>query len=64
MRYEEFNEAWVQALRESMLPTIGLDPIEESVGLRKLHQTREHVDSPALRGMLHKVRHLVEVEES
>jgi large subunit ribosomal protein L30 len=36
----------------------------ESLGLRKLHQTKEHVDSPALRGMLHKVRHLVEVDES
>ncbi|HSJ83681.1 MAG TPA: 50S ribosomal protein L30 [Acidimicrobiia bacterium] len=35
----------------------------ESLGLRKLHQTKEHADSPALRGMLHKVRHLVEVEE-
>jgi large subunit ribosomal protein L30 len=35
----------------------------EGLGLRKLHQTREHVDSPTLRGMLHKVRHLVEVEE-
>lgn len=35
----------------------------ESLGLRKLHQTREHTDTPALRGMLHKVRHLVEVEE-
>ena len=35
----------------------------ESLGLRKLHQTKEHADSPALRGMLHKVRHLIEVEE-
>ncbi len=35
----------------------------ESLGLHKLHQSREHTDSPTLRGMLHKVRHLVEVEE-
>jgi len=35
----------------------------ESLGLRKLHQTREHVDTPTLRGMLHRVRHLIEVEE-
>ncbi|HEY6629769.1 MAG TPA: 50S ribosomal protein L30 [Acidimicrobiia bacterium] len=35
----------------------------ESLGLRKLNQTREHTDSPTLRGMLHSVRHLVEVEE-
>lgn len=35
----------------------------ESLGLRKLHQTREHTDTPTLRGMLARVRHLVEVEE-
>lgn len=36
----------------------------ESLGLRKLNQTREHTDTPTLRGMLHSVRHLVEVEEA
>lgn len=34
-----------------------------ALGLHKLHQTVEHVDSPTLRGMLYKVSHLVEVEE-
>lgn len=34
-----------------------------ALGLRRLHQTVEHVDSPSLRGMLYKVNHLVEVEE-
>ena len=33
------------------------------LGLRRLHQTVEHEDTPDVRGMLHKVRHLVEVEE-
>lgn len=33
------------------------------LGLRKLHQTVEHNDTPDVRGMLHKVRHLVEVVE-
>jgi large subunit ribosomal protein L30 len=33
------------------------------LGLRKLHQTVEHNDTPDVRGMLHKVRHLVEVAE-
>jgi large subunit ribosomal protein L30 len=33
------------------------------LGLRKLHQIVECQDSPALRGMLHKVRHLVVVIE-
>jgi large subunit ribosomal protein L30 len=34
-----------------------------SLGLRKINQTVEHKDSPQLRGMVHKVRHLVEVDE-
>ena len=35
----------------------------QSLGFRKLQQTVEHEDHPALRGMLRKVRHLVQVEE-
>ena len=35
----------------------------EALGLRKLHQTVVHNDTPSIRGMLFKVRHLVEVEE-
>ena len=34
-----------------------------ALGLRRLHQTVEHADTPALRGMISKVNHLVEVEE-
>lgn len=34
-----------------------------ALGLKRLHQTVEHIDSPTLRGMLYKVNHLVEVEE-
>ena len=34
-----------------------------ALGLRKLQQTVEHDDQPALRGMIRKVCHLVEVEE-
>jgi large subunit ribosomal protein L30 len=33
-----------------------------ALGLRRLHETVEHEDSPQLRGMLRKVRHLVKVE--
>src|SRR5690349_4446809 len=32
-----------------------------ALGLRKLHQTVIHNDSPSLRGMLHAIRHLVTV---
>ena len=35
-----------------------------SLGLRKIGQTVEHEATPQLRGMVHKVRHLVHVEES
>ena len=31
------------------------------LGLRRMHQTVEREDTPAIRGMIHKVRHLVEV---
>ena len=34
-----------------------------ALGLRKLHDSVEHEDVPSIRGMLHKVRHLVTVEE-
>lgn len=34
-----------------------------SLGLRKLQQTVEHDDHPAIRGMIKKVMHLVQVEE-
>jgi large subunit ribosomal protein L30 len=34
-----------------------------ALGLRRMLQTVEHVDTPAVRGMLAKVLHLVEVEE-
>jgi len=34
-----------------------------ALGLRRMNQTIEHEDSPALRGMITKVVHLVRVEE-
>jgi large subunit ribosomal protein L30 len=47
---------------------IGQKPDQErtvqALGFRHLNQTVEHEDSPQLRGMVHKVRHLVRVEES
>ncbi|GIV03410.1 MAG: 50S ribosomal protein L30 [Armatimonadetes bacterium] len=33
----------------------------QALGLRKLNQVVIHEDSPSLRGMLHNVRHMVEV---
>jgi large subunit ribosomal protein L30 len=34
-----------------------------ALGLRKLNRTVEHADRPSIRGMIHKVQHLVSVEE-
>ena len=35
-----------------------------SLGLRRIGHSVEHEDTPQVRGMVHRVRHLVEVEES
>ncbi|MFS0644921.1 50S ribosomal protein L30 [Siminovitchia sp. 179-K 8D1 HS] len=35
----------------------------KALGLRKLNQTVEHADNPAIRGMINKVSHLVTVKE-
>jgi large subunit ribosomal protein L30 len=35
-----------------------------SLGLHRIGQTVEHPDTPQLRGMIHKVRHLIEVSEN
>lgn len=34
------------------------------LGLNKMNRTRELEDTPSVRGMIHKVSHLVKVEES
>ena len=38
------------------------DPVA-ALGLKKLGTSVVHDDNPAIRGMIHKVRHLLEVEE-
>ena len=35
----------------------------KALGLRRLHQKVVHDDNPTIRGMILKVRHLVQVEE-
>ena len=34
-----------------------------ALGLRRIRHTVEHKDSPQLRGMVAKIRHLIQVEE-
>lgn len=36
----------------------------QALGFRRLNQTVEHNDSPSIRGMIMKVKHLVTVEEN
>lgn len=36
----------------------------QALGLRKIRQVVEHKDTPQIRGMIHTVSHLVEVEEN
>jgi len=35
----------------------------KALGLHRLHHSVKHEDSPSVRGMIAKVKHLVEVEE-
>jgi large subunit ribosomal protein L30 len=35
----------------------------EALGIRRMQTSVEHDDTPQIRGMIFKVRHLVEVEE-
>ncbi|MCG8568908.1 MAG: 50S ribosomal protein L30 [Spirochaetes bacterium] len=35
-----------------------------ALGLRKINQVREHDDNPVIRGMVFKVKHMVEVTEA
>ena len=37
--------------------------VVQSMGLRKIRHSVELTDTPEVRGMIHKVRHLVEVNE-
>jgi large subunit ribosomal protein L30 len=37
--------------------------VVQSIGLRRIRHTVELTDTPEVRGMIHKVRHLVEVAE-
>ncbi len=47
---------------------IGRTPDQEAtligLGLNKLHRSRELEDTPSVRGMINKVRHLLRVDEA
>ena len=57
-----------QALRVPLVKSpIGYNKSQKAtvraLGLRRMNQTVEHNDSPAVRGMLNKISHLIKVEE-
>ncbi len=47
--------------------TIGYQPATrntvQALGLRKIHQVVEHEDTPSIRGMLHRVKNMLEIED-
>ena len=60
----EANKLRVTWTRSAMRHKIDQKRTIRALGLRRLHQTVEHSDSPTIRGMLFKVQHLVAVEEA
>ena len=62
------NETSDKTLRVTLVrSSIGYPKDQKStvlaLGLHRLHQTVEHKDNPALRGMLNKIIHLLKIEE-
>ncbi len=51
-RYKKSSLSYAQDQRDTV----------RSLGFTRLNQTRELPDTPSIRGMIYKVRHLVEVE--
>ena len=61
-------ESKAKRLRITMVRSpIGYDKRQKAtvraLGLRRMHQTVEQSDTPAVRGMLARIGHLVQVEE-
>lgn len=51
-------------LKKSMIACLdGQIKTVKALGLHKIHQTVIHEDSPVIRGMIFKVKHMVDVEE-
>ena len=63
------KNAAAKSLKVTLLKsTIGFNKTQaktvQGMGLRRIRHTVELLDTPETRGMIHKVRHLVEVSES
>lgn len=53
----------VKYVKSAIGQTVRQKRTVQALGLCRIGQVVEHEDSPAIRGMLNKVSHLVEVEE-
>ncbi|MBO6576460.1 MAG: 50S ribosomal protein L30 [Rhodothermales bacterium] len=54
----------ITQVRSTIGRTQGQKRTMAALGLRKLHQTVQHEDSPQIRGMVDQVKHLIRVEEA
>ncbi len=53
----------VTLVRSPIGYTKGQKATVKALGLRRMHQTIEHQDTPAVRGMLNKIIHMLKIEE-
>ena len=53
----------ITQVRSTIDRPIGQKRTIKALGLKRLHHTVEHDDTPQIRGMIAKVRHLVVVDE-
>ena len=63
-RNTQLPAVWITLVRSPLGYSQRQKATVRALGLRKLHQSVKQVDTPQLRGMLNKVAHLVEVEET
>jgi large subunit ribosomal protein L30 len=60
VKVKKVRVTWVKS---SIGYTVRQKNTVRALGLHHLHETVEHLDSPAVRGMIAKVSHLIQVEE-
>jgi len=58
------KELRVTYVRSAIKAGTRMERTIRALGFRRMNQTLVHQDSPQIRGMIYKVRHLVRVEES
>jgi large subunit ribosomal protein L30 len=53
----------IKQVRSAIGRNVGQKRTLVALGIRRMNQSVEHADTPQIRGMIHKVSHLVTVEE-